>query len=130
MPGNPARSRVLDLLQADDAPALALALAAAAEIEPQRDITHVAEKLRRIAAARPLHGAAEAVQRDDGRAAFARPQVVRPMEDADELVAAEANVTFFHDVRGCYGSRRARRSIFKSVVRGRLSMTLNEAGIL
>ena len=54
-------ARILDLLEADDAAALARTLSTAAEIEPQRHVAHIAKVLRRIAAACAGHGAAEAM---------------------------------------------------------------------
>src|ERR1700730_13843866 len=76
---------VRDLLHGDDTAALAAAIAAAAKVEPQRDITpgfELTAKPRRTAG--PV--SAKAVHHDDGRPSLARPQALWHMNNAGELL--------------------------------------------
>src|SRR5690349_21123415 len=99
---------VLHLLLADDPPALALALAAAAEIEPQRRVPESREGLRDRRSAAAVLVAAEPVQDEKRRAALAARlgKLKHPREL--EPVGREAYALFhFPDYR-CVAARRGR----------------------
>src|SRR5580698_4536220 len=73
---------VLHLFEADDAPELAFALAAAAHVEAQGDETEFVEYPRRRDAGRAFAVGAKTVQHQESRAPFARPHAVRHAEHA------------------------------------------------
>ena len=76
---------ILHLVQADDPPELALAVAAASHAESQRHVAPVAEHLRGLHRIAGVVVAAESMQNDEARAGFAGPQVVGDIDDAGEL---------------------------------------------
>src|SRR5262245_45408460 len=78
-------ARILDLLEADHSPELALALAAAAHVEAQHDIAKLIQDLGRLHRIGRGLVAAEAVQHQKGGAPFARAQPSRHMYDTGEL---------------------------------------------
>src|SRR5208282_2439836 len=73
---------ILDLFEADDAAELALALAAAAHVEAQRDIAELAEHFGRRNRGRTVAVGAEAVQHQKRGAALGRLQPVGHANDA------------------------------------------------
>src|SRR5262249_42343859 len=78
-------ARILDLLEADHSPELALALAAAAHVEAQHDIAELAQNLGRLHRIGRGLVAAETLQPQEGGAPFARSQSSRNMHDTGEL---------------------------------------------
>ena len=76
---------VRDLLHRNDTPAFAAAIAAATEVEPQRNIAPGFELTANPGRAAVPIGA-KAVHHDDGRAALAWPQAIWHMHNAVELV--------------------------------------------
>ena len=74
--------RILDLLQTDDAPARALALAAAAKVEPQRGVAQTGQQLRHRDGDAAVLVAAEAVQDEKARPALAGGRPVCRVHDA------------------------------------------------
>ena len=77
---------VLDLLEADDAAARALALTAAAHVEAERRVAEAGEHLRGGGAVAAVLVAAEAVQDQEGRAPLAgAPAVVGYVQHSREL---------------------------------------------
>src|SRR6266853_4359208 len=86
--------RVFDLLLADDAPALAFALAAAAEVEAQRRVAEAGEHFRDRHTAAAVLVAAESVQ-DEKSGAPRRPRIGQ-VKDTRELesVRYKANALF------------------------------------
>src|SRR5690606_13936516 len=106
--------------EADDVAALALALAAAAEVETQRDIAELGEKLRRRFGRAGILAGAEAVQHEEGRAAPAGLQVVGRGDDTRQLEAGG------REGDGCFhGVRLAGRRLFLVVYRGAAPVTRN-----
>ena len=93
-------AEILDLLEADDAAELALALAAAAHVEAQRDIAELAEHPRRSQHVRALAVGAETVQHQKRRAALGRLQALGHTEHAVQAQARRLKTDdlFFHDV--------------------------------
>ena len=79
------RARVLDLLEADDAAARALALAAAAEIEAQRHVAQARVEIGGDAHAFAVLAAAEAVHDEKGGPALAFAVVGGKVEQPGEL---------------------------------------------
>jgi hypothetical protein len=65
-------AEVLDLIEADNAAKLALAFAAAAHVEAQRDIAEFVQHSRRLQHARRVTVAAKAMEHDESRTAFPR----------------------------------------------------------
>src|SRR6266581_5673265 len=99
-PGSEERQRVprvFDLLLADDAPALAFALAAAAAVEAQRRVAEPGEHFRDRRTAAAVLVAAESVQDKKGGAPGARSARLGRVQNARELqsVRYEAD-PFFH----------------------------------
>src|SRR5262249_3470310 len=89
---------VLDLLHADDVSARALALAATAHIEAERDVAPSGEQCRRADARLTALVAAEAVQHHAGGPALAGLQIVRHVQDPRQLQALRLKCDlFFHD---------------------------------
>ena len=78
---------ILDLLEADQVAALALAVAAAAHVEAERDIAEVVEHLGGLQHVRGFVVAAEAVQHQEGGAPLAGLDAVRDPHGAGELEA-------------------------------------------
>src|SRR5215469_5883016 len=96
-------ARVLDLLQADHAAEFALAVAAAAHVEAQHNVTQVAEHLGGLHGVRGGLVAAETVQHEEGAAPLGRPQSARDVHHARELETGGG------DGNGFFGHRRGLR---------------------
>src|SRR6266571_2588630 len=100
-PGSEERQRVprvFDLLLADDAPALAFALAAATEVEAQRRVAEPGEHFRDRRTAATVFVAAESVQDDKGGAPLRRSRIGK-VEDARELQPVRHKAdAFFHSL--------------------------------
>src|SRR5262249_13672483 len=78
---------VLDLLETDHAAEFALGLAAPAHVEAQHYVAELAEHLGRLHRVRRGLVAAEAVQHQEGGAAFSRQHPARDVHDAGNLQA-------------------------------------------
>ncbi len=99
---------VLDLLQADHAPELALTLAAATHVEAQHHVAELAQDLGGLHRVRRGLVAAEAVQHQERRALLARPQPAGDVHDPGQLQAGgRKGDGFFGHRRGApRGARR------------------------
>ena len=93
-------AQVLDLFEADDAAEFALAVAAAAHVEAQRDIAEFAEHARRLQHVAAFAIRAEAVQHQKRRAPLPRVQAFRHGQHAMQAQAGrwKADHLFCH---GC-----------------------------